>query len=325
MNMSDGIEHFLCFVAYLAINFNALHMKKQLSVLVILTVMMGYVHAQGCSDAGFCTINSLKGDQQTEKTDYFNQLRVGFAFGQADNDVAASSGFVEYTRIFNEQFNMNLKMGYMAQKNDLASSGGLSDVFLTANYLYKASTFMAGFKIPLQDGNLLKDGMALPMDFQPSLGTFDLILGTAYAWKKFHFMLALQQPLSQNKNTFLNTDYPPNTGFNGYISTNEYKRKGDLLFRLTYQLPLTERLTLVPALLPIYHLGNDSYIDGAGKEVVLKGSQGLTFNGNLFVNFDLNDRSMIQLSLAAPFVTRDLRPDGLTRSFVAGLEYQFKL
>jgi hypothetical protein len=299
-------------------------MKKQLVLLSLLLGMTFFSYAQGCSDAGFCTINSLKGDQEMGADLLKNQFRTGFSYGQADNQVEVWSGFVEYMRYFSEQFNISLKAGYMAQSNDLASSSGFSDVFLTGNYMVNSLAFTGGVKIPLQDGNLLKDGKALPMDFQPSLGTFDLILGTAYAWKKFHFMLALQQPLSQNKNTFLNTDYPPNNAFSGYISTNNYNRKGDLLFRLTYQLPLTERLTLVPAILPIYHLGDDSYKDAAGNEVVLKGSQGLTFNGNLFVNFDLNDRSMIQLSFAAPFVTRDLRPDGLTRSFVAGLEYQIK-
>ena len=34
-------------------------------------------------------------------------------------------------------------------------------------------------------------------------------------------------------------------------------------------------------------------------------------------------QSNLELSIAAPFLVRDIRPDGLTRSFVLGLQYQY--
>ncbi len=58
--------------------------------------------------------------------------------------------------------------------------------------------------------------------------------------------------------------------------------------------------------------------------MTLEGSEGLTLNGNLMINYALATNQLFQLSLATPFVTRDLRPDGLTRSFVLGLEYIVK-
>lgn len=78
-----------------------------------------------------------------------------------------------------------------------------------------------------------------------------------------------------------------------------------------------------PAVLAIYHLNNDSYFNDANKEVVIDGSKGLTLNGNLFLNYHITDRKLLEVSFGFPFVTRTARPDGLTREFVIGLEYSY--
>ena len=70
-----------------------------------------------------------------------------------------------------------------------------------------------GLKVPFTDGNLKENGVPLPMDFQPSLGTYDLILGVSHQYKNFNFVVAYQQPLTQNNNRLLkitiNTQYIP--------------------------------------------------------------------------------------------------------------------
>ena len=208
--------------------------------------------------------------------------------------------------------------------SDLVSSAGLSDIFINANYNLNRFVFTGGLKIPIADGNRKEDGLALPMDFQPGLGTFDLILGVGYQIKQLKLTLAMQQPMSQNKNSFLPTDFPEDSPFAAFSPPNNYIRKGDVLLRASYQLNLSKTWSLVPALLPIYHLGNDEYTDGMGNKMTLDGSEGLTFNGNLMINYKPATNQVFQLSVAAPFVTRDLRPDGLTRSFVLGLEYIVK-
>lgn len=277
--------------------------------------------AQGCSDAGFCTLNALKMGEESVIERPKNGLQFGFNYGAADNNVAVVSSFIDYGHQLNQHLDIHLRWGFVAQNSDIASSAGLSDLFLNVNYSMDNFVLTGGMKIPLTDGNRKLDGLALPMDFQPSLGTFDLILGVGYQVKQLKLTLAMQQPLSQNKNSFLPADYPADSPFAGFQPTNQYIRKGDVLLRASYNLRLNKKWSLIPSVLPIYHLGNDEYTDAGGNQVILKGSQGITLNGNLMVNFEPGKNQSFQLSFASPFVTRDLRPDGLTRSFVVGLEY----
>ena len=76
--------------------------------------------------------------------------------------------------------------------------------------------------------------------------------------------------------------------------------------------------------MPIFHLKNDSYTDASDVEQEIKGSQGLTLNGNVYLDYYPRSNSAFQLNLGLPFVVRDVRPDGLTRSVIANLEYRFK-
>ncbi|MGH2552729.1 MAG: hypothetical protein ACRDEB_03370, partial [Chitinophagaceae bacterium] len=73
----------------------------------------------------------------------------------------------------------------------------------------------------------------------------------------------------------------------------------------------------------IYHVANDTYQDDSKNRRPIYNSTGLTLNGNLFFDYHLKNGNGFELSLGTPFVVRDQRPDGLTRKFVASLEYQF--
>ena len=67
---------------------------------------------------------------------------------------------------------------------------------------------------------------------------------------------------------------------------------------------------------------NDKFTDVDDVEKEIKGSNGLTLNANLYLNYMINKRNSLELSFGSPLVVRDRRPDGLTRSFVANLEYK---
>jgi hypothetical protein len=79
---------------------------------------------------------------------------------------------------------------------------------------------------------------------------------------------------------------------------------------------------ITPSLLPIYHVANDRYTDELGVEQVIAGSQGLTFNANMFIGYKIAEHNAIQLSVGFPLIVRNARPDGLTRSVIASIEYQ---
>lgn len=285
------------------------------------------VQGQGCSDAGFCTLNGFKPDME-DSTDqmYKNYVSAGFSQGEADHSISVLSAYIEYHRSVSEKISVDLKLSGMNHTDTYISTTGLSDLYLNAGYTFiKNITALGGFKIPLQDGNKLNsEGLSLPMDYQASLGTFDLILGLKYEIKKLSVTVGLQQPITQNNNHFLSENYPANSAFKKFQSTNNYKRSGDALFRVTYPIKITKHFTVSPSALSIYHLKNDRYTEATGLEQSIQGSEGLTFNGTIYFDYVFNERNSIDLNMGKPFITRKVRPDGLTREYIITLEYKFK-
>ena len=292
-------------------------------VLITLSAITQMVFGQGCSDAGFCTLNSFKPSKQETELVKNNQIKIGAFIGSADNSISVWGNYMEYNRQITNKFGLDARINTLAQNGNDLSVFGVSDLFLTGKLsIFKRFKLTLGTKIPLANGNRKDNSLPLPMDYQSSLGTFDLILGGGYEFKKISFVLALQQPLSQNKNEFLAENYPAGSPLRNFQSTNKFIRSGDILLRVSYPFNIGQKLTLTPSLLPIYHLANDQYIDITGVEKEITGSQGLTLNGNLYIDYELNQRNALQLNAGVPFVVRDVRPDGLTRSFVVNLEYK---
>lgn len=272
--------------------------------------------SQGCSDAGFCTVDNLQ-VSHTDSTYLKNTFKVGINMGAADNDVSVFGSYLEYSRKLNKVLDIDVKLNFISQSGNSISSSALSDLFLVSNYKINTKTKATfGLKIPLTDGNLKENGFSLPMDYQPSLGTLDLIVGVSRSVDKFSFVLAYQQPLTQNKNQFF---APIGSDF---ITTNDFKRAADLLFRASYLYKIDDKFSLSPSLLPIFHLRNDKFTDALNVERDIEDSSGLTLNANVYLNYKLNATSGLELSLGSPLVVRKQRPDGLTRSFVANLEYK---
>lgn len=303
-----------------------MHLKdfKAFGVSLFLLLAATDIAGQGCSDAGFCSAADFK-HQIPDSSSFANQVRIGVSNGIADHFISIFSPYIEYKRQVSEKMAINSKIIALSQSGNEISSFGLSDVFFTANYKISESIkITAGLKIPLSDGNAKYNDLPLPMDYQYSLGTFDLILGAGFNVNKFEFVVALQQPFTQNKNEFIQEIYPEQSVFSNFHSTRNYKRSGDVLFRASYSFKLIDKFSITPGLLPVYHLQNDKFTgtDGIAKEI--SGSQGLTLNGILYFDYSVDKKNNFQLGFGSPFISRDVRPDGLTRKYVATLEYGFK-
>ncbi|WP_029295416.1 hypothetical protein [Chryseobacterium hispalense] len=294
--------------------------------LFLMIFPLGFLHAQGCSDAGFCTVNSLKPHNAADSAHIKkNELKAGFSFGKADNSISVYGQYLEYNRQISSKFGISAKATSIAQTGNGISVFGLSDIYLNSNYrLNRNLTFTLGAKIPLTNGNRADNGNILPMDYQSSLGTFDLIAGVGYQIKKLQLVAALQQPLTQNENQFNAKNQAANSVLAGFQSTKDFKRSGDVLLRASYPIKITEKLQFTPSLLNIYHLSKDKFTNAAGLQQEIDGSEGLTINGNVFLDYTLNKTNALQLNVGVPFLVRDTRPDGLTRSFITNLEYSFK-
>lgn len=287
--------------------------------------------AQGCSDAGVCTLHSIKnnaeGHESKEKSK--NDLSVGFAYGKGERSTNNYTWYAEYTRSLSKKTSVTGKLGYSFINGELASTSGLTDLFLSVNHAFGTKdkwkkSFVVGLKIPFDGAAIRKNGIELPMPYQTSLGTTDLVLAINYSKNSFGATIAVQQPLKPiNENKFLPGDYPSEPLTLKYWPTNQFSRKGDVVARVSYNFKAGKGFSIRPSLLGIYHEANDTYVDAAKNRRPIYNSAGLTLNANLFFDYRLKNGSGFELSLGTPFVVRDQRPDGLTRKLVASLEYQF--
>ena len=299
--------------------------KFILIVTILFAIGASYSYGQGCSDAGFCTMNSFKPNNTDSIEVLNNQFKIGVFYGKADNSISVFGNYLEYNRQLSKKFGLDAKLTTIAQDGNGISAFGLSDIFLNANYKVNEKVKLTlGAKIPLSDASNTRNNLPLPMDYQASLGTFDLIFGIGYEIKKIQVVAAIQQPLTQNKNQFTSTNYPINSELRTFQSTNNFERSGDVLLRVSYPIIINSKFKLTPSILPIYHLSNDKYTDEFNIKQEIKGSHGLTLNGNVYLDYEINSKNIIQLNLGMPFIVRESRPDGLTRSFIANLEYRIK-
>jgi len=308
-------------------------MKKNIIVIVSVLTSISQannLNAQGCSDAGVCSIHSIRNNAEGHetKTGNKNDLSIGFGYGKGERSTNNYTAYAEYTRSLSTKTSVTGKFSYSTISGELANTNGPGDLFLSVNHAFDVKrkwqkSFVVGLKLPFDGADLTKNGIHLPMPYQTSLGTTDLVLAINYNRKSFGATLAVQQPLKpENKNKFLPGDYPAAPLTLRYLPSNDFSRKGDIVGRVSYNFKSGEHFSIRPSLLGIYHEANDSYVDINETRRPVYNSKGLTLNGNIFVDYKLKNGNGLELSLGTPFIIRDQRPDGLTRSFVASLEYQ---
>jgi hypothetical protein len=284
-----------------------------------------FLVAQGCSDAGICTLNSFKPVIEERFKETNNEFKIGVSNGAGDNAISVLGANLSYQRKFAKSWTIDSKLTFLSQSGNGVSSNGFGDVFANLNYwASNRITLTGGLKIPLSKSDRALNGHILPMDYQSSLGTLDLILGAGYRRFVWQWLIAYQQPLTQNENSFFPESFAPDTAWQLFQPTNQFQRKGDILFRVSHVSALSEKVILTFSLLPVWHLGEDQFTGTDGVVRSIDGSGGLTVNGNVFVNLALSKSSRLDFNVGFPFVVRKSRPDGLTRGYVMSLEYGVK-
>lgn len=280
------------------------------------------IKAQGCSDAGACTIGSIKHsdpDRLTYMLDDF--IIIGVAGSKGDLDIAYYNAELGYSKVINPRLRITAKFNMTIIRGELINTSGISDMFVNSDYSINAnSAFSIGVKIPFTSANTKAEGfsgrtLSLPMHYQTSLGTADIIAGASFNIDDLFFSAAVQYPFLQNSNEY--------DGWYTLPSTNKFIRSGDILARLSYRFNLLkDKLDFIPGILPIYHLSNDKFTDSLGVERDITGSGGLTLNLTAYIIYSLKGNNTLEMGIGFPLKTRTSRPEGLTRKFA--LTFQFK-
>jgi hypothetical protein len=298
-------------------------MKSIFLILFTGLIYFPELSSQGCSDAGICSVPSLRPGAKLQGTEALRIMHWGMSVGAADHEILAISPYIGSISKLGSKFSFDSRINAMMLSGNGITRIGLGDVYINLNYHPDVHwSFSGGLKLPSSRADKEKDGKVLPMDYQTTLGTMDLITGISYRKNDFQATLAWQQPLRQNRNDFNPEVWLPDTTFADFQNTLDYTRKGDLMLRLSQSFSLTDKLSFTPGLLGIYHLDEDEYSDPLESISDIEGSAGLTINANLYFNVALNEKNSLNIITGFPVLVRENRPDGLTRSFVIGVEFQ---
>jgi hypothetical protein len=288
-------------------------------------------NAQGCSDAGFCTIGAFKPEvNPTGKGEKQHKHRITFLtpIGQGDDDVLVWTPGLQYDYFTSNGWNFQGKLTGNYADGSLGSAYGAGDIYLSASKANPIKnnwqiSYTLGFKIPLNAANASNEGMPLPMQYQSSLGTFDLIAGATIGNDKWQFSTGYQQPLTgANKNGFLPEYWNGKPEADAYPPSFMLERKGDILLRASRSFQSKGSFSFNAGLLGIIHLGEDIYTNPFEGNMMLPitGSSGLTLNITGAAYWQLGTNIRVGLTGGIPMVVRDVRPDGLTRSWVLSPE-----
>ncbi len=279
--------------------------------------------AQGCSDAGICSVPVFRPGTQNSSATIKSIRNFGMALGVGDHNVLSLNPYLSTTRYWGERFGYDFRVSLGMKTGNSITVINAGDANL--GIIYRPNQFLAfstGIKLPLADAKRKHDDKPLPMDYQTSLGTVDLIAGLTYRISKWLFVLAYQQPVTQNENEYDPALWPSDSILSSFQQTTDFQRRGDVMARIAYPFQLNDRLLLTAGLVPIYHLDEDEYFEEGVGFIPIEGSDGLTINASLYVEMKLREKNAIGLNLGFPLLVRKVRPDGLTRSFVLGVEYQ---
>lgn len=301
------------------------------------------VHGQGCSDAGVCTagpigeVSPLLRDSLTAASDHphYARLTGSYAIGERRTTIMQS---IMEIGLKGELFGIQLRVPYISVWGDLGNNSGLGDPVVTMSYPFRLGEknrleAIAGAKFPANRADASVDNRPLPMPYQTSLGTTDLIAGIQFRRGRFTTALAYQYVMShRNSNGFTPAAWMDDMAALGYFSSVLLERANDAVVRLQYAIP-QGRLILQPGLLAIWHMAEDSRLDHMPSLIGLTlterqtvpGSDGLTLNVTLDARYRIDDRWGLDLIYGSPLIVREERPDGLTRSMVLnlGLRYAF--
>ena len=322
--------------------------RKILRFLIILIVFLSTnltdALSQGCSDAGFCTMGAMKPDQAFNKKVKLKlrTIEVSYYYGESTLTPIINVANIDASFSITNNLGFQVKLPYQWVEGSFDNTSGMGDISLSATQrLSKSENFdinaTIGMKIPSNDGNL-KDsgsknpnakGLSLPMYYQTSLGSYDIVAGASFINSKWLVATGIQIPLTANNNQFWRGEWRPpvypdeNYAFK-YTSAIELKRGTDVMLRVERNFRFSNYSFNI-GLLPIYRIKKDQTKDLNTREYSkLEGTTGLalTMLSSFTYHFDVT--SSIKVSYGHKFTDRDVNPDGLTRKQVFIVAYGFR-
>jgi hypothetical protein len=311
-------------------------MKPQFFSLLIFAIVISIdpARAQGCSDAGFCTMGAMKPDQPfNKKIDFrLRSMEVSFYRGTTPLTPKIYVATADMSFSLGAKTTFQLKIPFQGASGSLGETSGLGDISVCFTRNLKSTerydiNLTVGGKLPSNKSDLDEGGLPLPMYYQTSLGTYDFITGISVVSPKWLFATGIQHPFNQNNNDFLWKRWA-NSGHDEdyirkYAQAKDLRRGTDVMIRVERNFRFS-RFNFSLGLLPIYRITNDEFTNDEGIVVKPDGAKGLAMSAIGTAGYQFNVRTGIKLLFGHKIVQRERNPDGLTREVVNTLSYFYR-
>ena len=270
-------------------------------------------------------------------------MELSFYRGSTTLTPIIYSGTADLNFSLNRKNTFQVKLPYQWVNGQLANTQGLGDISIcfTRNLISNEGmdlNLSLGGKIPTNnsdktvfDETLNKD-LPLPMYYQTSLGTYDIIAGLSLINNKWLVATGIQIPLNQNDNQFLWGAWAGSSEDQAYIEkyprAKELKRGIDVMLRIERNFRFS-RLNFSLGLLPIYRIKRDEIslknsITGQFERIQPSGTTGLALSGIATAGYSFSIHTGIKILVGRKFTQRTDNPDGLTRHFVSTITYFYR-
>lgn len=287
---------------------------------LILFSILSYdqIIGQGCSDAGACSIGSMDEiSKDVEPPRFKLSYDQNVGLGEKFTFISTTSLIVEHR--FTKSSSFVVRVPFIFTSGNLGNTSGTGDVLVSyIQQLYNGQHtqlgILLGGKLRTNHSDFEFKDDPLPMAYQTSLGTYDIIGGFQFIYKTWDFYIAYQHPFGSNNNQYLHPEGETDEN-KLYYESAFLKRGDDLAVRVQKTFFLKNDQSLQPGILPIYRI-QKSEITRNNQPEILPGSDGLTFNLFLTYSKKIRQNTIITLTAAFPVIDKDYRADGLTRNFV---------
>ncbi|MCF6169775.1 MAG: hypothetical protein L3J66_02205 [Bacteroidales bacterium] len=293
-------------------------------LLLFQVLFLSPVPGQGCSDAGACSLNSINstGDSVARKTRVRLSITQGIGLGEKFTLISQTTAGIQY-RLF-DGTTLELLSPFIFTYGNLGQTSGVGDFIFSLNQRLftknqKHIKLIVAGRLKSNNANFTYGGKPLPMAYQTSLGTNDIITGLLFTIPNWDFYTAYQHPFGRNKNEYLLTD-PSLPDNKKYFESAQLKRGDDLYLRVRRELALRDNNVLIFTLLTIFRLQQDGIIKNDEK-VLLDGSRETTINLGFSWVRKLSTGQSMELQFAFPVFERAYRADGLTRNAVVAIRF----
>lgn len=223
---------------------------------------------------------------------------------------------------------LDIKLPYTVVVGDLATTNDIGDISLSISKRLHSSEgnnliFTLGSRLLTNNADKSKGGRPLPMPFQTSLGTNDLLLGLTANRQDWQFSIGYQHPFGRNKNQFLRSAWPDNEEAQEYFESRELKRGDDVAIRVEKRFR-KNRFDIYAGVLGLYRIEKDRIMK-EGSDIKLSRSSAPTININGTLLYHLSPKINLKATYGNPIVWRKSRADGLERVFSFTSSIEIKL